>query len=176
MGHTAPIRKFKSSGVTLIELMIGIAILSILLALALPNYGIWIQNTQIRTAAESVLSGLQMARVEAARRNANVEFTLGAGTAWNVTVAATGDMIQQRTSDGSTTATAVAAGGTKLTFNGLGRVVANADGSGSLNQVDLDSSVLSPSDSRELRITIGTGGIIRMCDPQVVAAGDPRKC
>ncbi|MBI2509431.1 MAG: prepilin-type N-terminal cleavage/methylation domain-containing protein, partial [Betaproteobacteria bacterium] len=59
-------------GFTLIELMVGIAIVGILIMIALPNFTIWIQNTQIRAGAEGILSGLQLARTEAVRRNADL--------------------------------------------------------------------------------------------------------
>ena len=62
----------RSIGFTLIELMIGIAIVAILVVAALPSFGTWIQNTKIRGAAEAALNGLQLARAEAARRNASV--------------------------------------------------------------------------------------------------------
>jgi type IV fimbrial biogenesis protein FimT len=107
-----------------------------------------------------------------------VEFTLGVGTAWTVTVAGTGDMVQQRyASDGSANITVATTGGTKVTFNGLGRVVpTNADGSNPMTRALLDSNALALSDSRELRIDIESGGTIRMCDPAVNTAGDPRIC
>lgn len=70
-------------GVTLIELMVGVTIVAILLAFGLPSFSTWIQNSQIRTAAESVQNGLQLARAEAVRRNADVQFAL-AGTNWTV--------------------------------------------------------------------------------------------
>jgi type IV fimbrial biogenesis protein FimT len=63
-------------GVSLLELMIAIALGSILLMLGIPSFKSWIQNTQVRTAAESILNGMQVARTEAVRRNTNVRFTL----------------------------------------------------------------------------------------------------
>lgn len=63
-------------GVSMLELMIAVAIGSILLMIGIPSFQSWIQNTQIRTAAESVLDGLQLARTEAVRRNVNVRFNL----------------------------------------------------------------------------------------------------
>jgi type IV fimbrial biogenesis protein FimT len=74
------------AGVTLIELMIAIAIIGILLLAGLPEASRWIQNTRIRTAAESISNGLQLARGEAVRRNAPVAFVLtsNAPTAVNV--------------------------------------------------------------------------------------------
>lgn len=77
----------KQNGVTLIELMIGIAIVSLLMVIGAPSFGLWIQNTQTRTAAESIQNGLQIARTEAVRRNMNVRFSLtdASGTvAWTV--------------------------------------------------------------------------------------------
>jgi len=64
------------AGFTLIEVMITIAVVAIVLTLGLPSYRTWIQNTQIRTAAESALAGLQLARAEALKRNTNVRFQL----------------------------------------------------------------------------------------------------
>lgn len=66
----------RNKGVTLIELMIGIAIVSLLMVIGVPSFRLWIQNTQTRTAAESIQNGLQIARVEAVRRNVNVRFSL----------------------------------------------------------------------------------------------------
>lgn len=77
----------KQYGVTLIELMIGIVIVSLLMFIGAPSFSLWIQNTQIRTAAESIQNGLQIARAEAVRRNTNVRFNLTNATgmvAWSV--------------------------------------------------------------------------------------------
>jgi len=74
-------------GVSMLELMMAVVIGSILLMLGVPSFQSWIHNTQIRTAAESVLNGLQLARTEAVRRNANVRFNLtdsGGMVAWTV--------------------------------------------------------------------------------------------
>jgi type IV fimbrial biogenesis protein FimT len=61
---------------SLIELMIGIAIVAMLFLMAAPSFSTWIQNTQIRTAAETMQNGLMLARVEAVRRNTTVRFQL----------------------------------------------------------------------------------------------------
>jgi len=74
-------------GVSLLELMMAIAIGSVLLMMGIPSFQSWMQNTQIRTAAESILNGLQVARTEAVRRNTNVRFNLTGATgmvAWSV--------------------------------------------------------------------------------------------
>jgi type IV fimbrial biogenesis protein FimT len=61
---------------SIIELMVGIAIVAILFSLAAPSFSTWIQGTHIRTAAESIQNGLMLARAEAVRRNTMVSFNL----------------------------------------------------------------------------------------------------
>jgi type IV fimbrial biogenesis protein FimT len=65
-----------SRGFSLTELMIAITIMSLLVALAGPSFSRWISNAKIRTAAEAILSGLQLARTEALNRNAVMRFQL----------------------------------------------------------------------------------------------------
>jgi type IV fimbrial biogenesis protein FimT len=177
----------KYSGFTLIEMMITIAIFSITLTFGISSYRTWVQNTQIRNAAESIQNGIQRARAEAVKCNANVAFTLGAATSWTVThVNACGDLaagttLESRSSgEGSknvTVSDAVDKDGndaTTITFSNLGTV---ADPSTALAQVDLTSSV-SSADLRNLRVAIGLGGNARVCDPNLdpVTSTDPRRC
>jgi len=68
--------KRRQAGVSLIELMIGLLIVGFLLMLGVPAFNTFLQNTQIRNAAETTLSGLALARAEAVRRNAAVRFQL----------------------------------------------------------------------------------------------------
>jgi len=171
------IRSSKQRGVTLIELMIGIAIMAILLTVGLPGFKVWMLNTQIRTATESMQNGLQLARAEAVRRNEQVNFILVTGTSWTVSTVA-GTTIQSRqSSEGSVnvTVTVTPAGATTATFNALGRL---ANPTTAPTQIDLDvpTTILPANVSRELRINITSGGQIRTCDPIFTATGDPRKC
>ena len=68
--------KTRPDGFTLIELMIALAIFGIVLSLGMPSYRTWVQNTQIRNAAESIQNGIQKARAEAVKRNTSIEFVL----------------------------------------------------------------------------------------------------
>ncbi len=88
----------KQHGFSLVELLIGVVIIGILLSVGLPAFSLWVENTKTRTASETILNGLQLARTEAVRRNANVRFSL-TGTAatgavtWSVgCVTVVGDM------------------------------------------------------------------------------------
>jgi type IV fimbrial biogenesis protein FimT len=178
----------KSSGFTLIELMIVIAIFAITMTFGVPSYRTWVQNTQIRNAAESIQDGIQRARAEAVKCNANVAFTLGAASSWAVTHVgacgslAAGSTLESRSSgEGSknVTVTDKPTGATTITFSNLGTVAANADASATLSEVNLDSSV-SLTDLRKLRVAIGLGGSARVCDPDPTLAAknppDPRRC
>lgn len=64
----------RQAGMSLIELMIGIAVFGILLALGVPTFARWTQNSQIRNSAEAIHNGLMLARAEAVRRNTTVRF------------------------------------------------------------------------------------------------------
>jgi type IV fimbrial biogenesis protein FimT len=66
----------RTRGVTLIELMAVLAILSILMLLGIPYYKQVAENSQTRNAAESIQNGLRMARAEAVRRNTRVRLHL----------------------------------------------------------------------------------------------------
>lgn len=179
------------TGFTLVELMIAVAIVGILLAAAFPSFKAWMQNAKIRATAEGIQNGLQLARTEAVRRNTRVSWVNTNG-AWSVgcvtVVAASGvvagecpAVIQSRSAAelGSSQPTIVTtpAGATTLTFNGLGRVVANADATASITQIDVDApaGTISTAESRDMHILIGSGGQIRTCD-SFFTAPDPRAC
>lgn len=177
MLNALPIIRIRPSGFSLVELMIGIAIVGVLLGAAVPSFRAWIQNAQIRNAAESIANGLQKARAEAVARNTNVAFILGAGTdsSWVVSVVTPASAIESRPStEGSknVTRTEVPVGATTITFNNFGTVVPNVPASSSLTQVDL----LAVGGDKTLRVTIGAGGSTKMCDPSLVAGSGPRAC
>ncbi len=84
-------------GFSIIEMLVAVALVSILLMFGVPSIGTWVHNGQIRTAAETIQTGLQMARAEAVRRNFLVRFQLtstadstcvisGAGTSWVISL------------------------------------------------------------------------------------------
>ncbi|MEI7456342.1 MAG: GspH/FimT family pseudopilin [Nitrosomonadales bacterium] len=193
----------KQHGASLIELMLAVVIVSVLSMLAIPSYQGWIQNQQIRTATESILNGIQLARSEAVKNNGRARFVLcglpvsswevlsasAAAAAPTVSLAcgtgsnaATGEVrVQERSGqEGSRLAqVAINLGSigvttiTTVTFNSFGRVVTpNADGTVPITQIDVSTPT-----GRALRVTVGTGGNTRMCDPSpLLASTDPRHC
>lgn len=177
-----------SQGFNLIELAVSLAIFAILVSMAIPSYSEWIRNTRIRSTAESIQNGLQLAKAEAVRRNTNVRFQLTttltddcaldtAGPSWVISLDdATGkclpdpDRIKNDNPDpprivrvrsgaeGASANTTIAAGQTTMIFNGMGRLAPAA-------AVEIDVNDTSDSTARNLRIVISAGGQIRMCDP-----------
>lgn len=176
-----------AAGVTLIELAIALALFALLLGLAAPAYRSWTLNTQVRTAADGALNGLQLARAEALRRNRQVRFQLmdtldggcapsGRGPSWVVSLkpavgacqiepSETVDplIVQKRAgNEGSRTATlnardATGVSAATVTFDALGRV-ANSD---AVARIDIEAA----GGDRPLSVRIAPGGEIRLCDP-----------
>lgn len=159
-------------GVTLIELLITVAVLAVGLSLAAPTFTQQLANYRIRSAAESIINGLNYARAEAVRRNSPVSFTLDAGgPGWAVAQVSTAQELQSRASGESPGITATSSTTSlAVTFTPTGFV----DTSGTrLARVTLASAVAN-TDTRQ--IDIFGGGLIRVCDPTVGTADDPRRC
>jgi type IV fimbrial biogenesis protein FimT len=185
-------------GFSLVELLVVVAVLGLVLMLGLPNISAWLQNTQIRNSAEASISGLQFARGEALRRNRTVRFNLvdtltascnlaAAGPNWIVSMAdpssncgaAPSDtvdpfILQKRSNlEGSPNAV-FAASASSVTFNGLGAAA---------NTLQIDFSnpgggacQTAAGPMRCLRVVVSSSGSVRMCDPAVTDATDPRAC
>lgn len=181
----------RERGVSLIELITGIALILILMALGAPSYVEWIENSRVRSTAESIQTGLQLARMEAVRRNAQVQLVVDEDAGWAVGCVipdandADGDgkddcpaEIQRRpAAEGSSddiTLTFVPADNSTAIFNGFGKT-APAPAAASFTEVEINTTALEAEDARNLRVLLGTGGITRMCDPKLPDT-DPRAC
>jgi type IV fimbrial biogenesis protein FimT len=179
----------KQLGFSLVELIIAIAIIAVLASFAVPSYRIWIENTRIRNAAESIQTGLQKARFEALKRNVPVQFVLGANSAWSiacVTAAQCADLVggvvetraSREGSSANISVTALPAGADTVVFTNLGVVLQSPPAlAAPFTQLSIDNTTLPAIDSRELQVRIGLGGAGRMCDPYSgLSSSDPRKC
>ena len=57
------------TGVSLIEVLVGIAIIAMLMALGIPQYGTYLANARLKATTDTLVSGLSLARAEAVKRN-----------------------------------------------------------------------------------------------------------
>jgi type IV fimbrial biogenesis protein FimT len=168
-------------GVTLIELMIGMTIISCLLLVGMPSFTSWIQDLQVRGAAESIQSGLLLARSEAIRHNRPVQLTLadaGGLVEWHIgCVSVDTDCpaliaerkrgeggLNTRMAAAATAAgaidTALAAGAglpVSIAFNGLGQLAGPAPARIEVSHVTLGGA-------RRLVLRINAG-LVRICKP-----------
>jgi type IV fimbrial biogenesis protein FimT len=172
-----------SRGFTLTELMVAISILGTMLTLGFPSFRVWIANSQVRTTADVLQTGLRTAKAEAERRNRSVKFSftdaapaLGAtpsagGSNWSLqTIAQFSEATAEYLAGGSlsdiangvtiTTTPAVAS----ICFDSLGRMVTIAAASCTAAVQSID--VAKSGSDRPMRITVAVGGQVRMCDPK----------
>jgi len=183
-------------GFTLVELLVGMAVLAVLAMIAGPSFSSWLQNVQIRTAAEAIQNGVHLARAEAVRRNTQVIFQLTSsldntcalsttGTNWVVSLdsaaaqcaaAPSADLaapvapriIQKRAgTDGSSNAV-IAASQSNIIFNGLGRVTPVPAGTININ--------ISNPNGGACAGLAGAGGPMRCMRVEVSPSGQVRLC
>jgi type IV fimbrial biogenesis protein FimT len=64
------------SGFTLIELMVTIGVLAIMASIAIPGFSRWLPSYHLRSAAREVYSNMQLARLEAVKRNTDCTVTI----------------------------------------------------------------------------------------------------
>jgi len=129
-------------GISLIEIVIALAIMGILFAASAPSFTEWIQNTRIRTAAESMQNGLSLAKSEAVHRNTTAQFVSCGGGTWDIVVASatastivcnTGaaspgwERVQISSSQSESNNALVDISQSTIGFNGMGRQVSTTD-------------------------------------------------
>jgi type IV fimbrial biogenesis protein FimT len=194
-----PSPPISSRGMTLIELMVGLAIMALLLMSGAPAFSDWIRNIQIRSASESLLNGLQHARTEAVRRNIPTRFQLvdsleancgvsNAGRNWVVNLdqnrrtspaggcdkTADGQndpFILQKTAATSSAAVTINAARGAFAFNGLGQQIA-VDGAAA----SLLSTINITSSQGACVKPDGSGGTARCLRIEISLGGQMRLC
>lgn len=163
--------RVRSMGFTLTEMLVALAIVAVSASLGAPSLARMGANNKVRGEAESLLNGLNFARAEALRRNSAVTLSLTpGGTGWTVTQVSPAVTLQTHSSpDAAGTVLASSTASTAVTFLSTGLLQSGSQ----MNQVTV-SNALEGTQAR--RISIFGGGLIRMCDPAVNEANDPRRC
>jgi len=184
------------TGLSIIELMIGVVILGFTLMTAVPSFSDWMRDAQIRSTAESVHSGLQFARTEAVKRNAAVRFQLTdtltsacalstAGTNWLVNLSSsttpagqcnvapsdtvTPFVLQSSPAGSNGSRVAVTASQAVVSFNGLGQQTASTTPATPVAQVTID---VAPTQGT----CLADGGTARCLRVVVSPSGQSRVC
>lgn len=75
-------RRTRSRGLTLIELMIGLAMLAILTSLAASPFSAWLARNRVKAVANQLVADLGDARHEATRRGAPLRVNFQTGAQW----------------------------------------------------------------------------------------------
>lgn len=193
----------RQQGINLIEVMVTIAIASVIFLLSMSSFQTMMAGTRTKAAAESIMNGLRFAKSEAIKRNAPMRFQLVSTLAnncvystnsalWVVTQTdqlATGDAESNcgKSSSDATNPIALKSpggdfptvqvdsnGASIVTFNTLGLVLPNMGGADSLTQIDVTSTV---ADATPWRVIISSGGSLKLCNAgDEIAAGSPLKC
>jgi len=163
-----------------------------------PFAGQMISNAKIRTAAETIMSGLQLARSSAVGLNAKVQFVLPTGTdsSWAVgcvPAAVTSlcpSIIQSRSAAEGTSQAVVAANITTVVFNGFGALTPATIASftapatsanicvgiaGMTASAVSSFAACSTPTERRLWVSVGASGSVRLCDP-ALSQPDPQAC
>jgi type IV fimbrial biogenesis protein FimT len=169
--HMLAASRRNGSGFTLLELLVGIAILAVLMLVGMPGIRTALLDTKIRTAAQAYYDGAQQARAEALRRNTDVTLSLtDSNQGWSIAVGGTPVAVKAPESASMLSITAL---NEEVSFNGLG----NASAANTVKFMPGDSSqCLASGPQRCLQVLISTGGQVRLCDPSITADGDNRKC
>lgn len=165
------------AGMTLVELMIAMALVVLVLLLGMPSFSGMLASLRLRSVAEGMLGGIQMARTEAARRNQSVNFRLDAqdGGGWSVALA-DGSTLQSKSASEGGSVNVQSDLGTTLTFNNLGQRTVPAGGALTFSLTNPDAGDCQPSGPiRCLNITVQAAGQARLCDPRRTAP-DPQAC
>jgi type IV fimbrial biogenesis protein FimT len=171
-------------GVSLIETLVALVIVSVLLVAGAPSFASFMQNRKIRNAAQALHSGLSLAKAEAVRRNTIITFTLGAGAAWALTCTnpCNGSDLPSLPAGEISSDIAITSTDTTLNFTGFGKVsTVLTQGSPAIFVIKKNPPDKCETDGGSIRclhVEVTSGGQIRSCDPHmpVTIPPSPQAC
>ncbi|MFZ4760850.1 MAG: GspH/FimT family pseudopilin [Burkholderiaceae bacterium] len=178
------------AGFTVVELMIALAVVSILAGLAVPMFSDAVAARRVQSVAQSLAATLQTAQTEAIRRNRAIEvaFTTATPTAANaatatavsassargwiarvVNASATTDFVAGQALTGDFSAITLTQSIKSIAYTPMARVLDMSAGSSA--PVTLGSPVTirvsTAGSARKMCVTVMNGGSVRICDPSV---------
>jgi type IV fimbrial biogenesis protein FimT len=186
-------------GFSIIELSVALTVVAVLLTLGMPSLSSYVQNARLGGAAKSFYTGVQLARAEAIKRNAEVEFVLTntpvasgientlvgdvQGKNWVVrarsSASAPYELIEAKSmleGGGAAPAVTVAASAAQFTFNALGGTTAGGPAQGIVLENPAMGLCVPLGPVRCWDIVVAPGGQVRLCDPAAASASDSRHC
>jgi type IV fimbrial biogenesis protein FimT len=165
-----------AAGVSLLECMVGIAIIGILVGMVIPSLVRYHANNTIRDVAEELNLGLQQTKIEAITRNTSIDFVM-TGSSWNIVLPASGTSTAQtlssRSSRDNETQVVVVPTQNTIRFNGAGSITTANSYNIDISNPTQGGCAAQGGPIRCLRVTLTTAGTIKTCDP---ASADARAC
>lgn len=180
----------RQHGLTLIELMVTVALVALLLVMAMPSLGSWMADARVRSSADALQNALRLAQGEAIKRSRTAVLMLTtAKPDINATPSTNGNrwvvkMVARDTDTSAETQALFVRGGAEsssqgvavtgpalLCFNAFGQPItltATATGLGaacSSATTPIVYSLSATGASHDLRVQVGLGGQVRMCNP-----------
>ena len=171
-------------GFTLIELMVVVALVSVILVLAIPSFTGMLAKKRLEGAALELGTDLQYARSEAVQQNAQVQvivrsncyaiYVVGSTPASDCVTLGTGarqfKLVQITT--GPTLAFAPAFGNLFIEFEPVRGMAADATGTNMAGNVLVESS----AGNWQLRVLVNRFGRVKTCSPNTTVAGFSNDC
>lgn len=185
-------------GFSIVELVTAITIVGILMALGMPSFSEYLQNARLGSTAQSLFSGLNLARSEAIRRNQQVDFVLtttalgpGIESSFTADVTGTNWLVLARDSASAPyqppldSKTALEGGGTNptITVNSNAAIVSFNSLGATLGGGPTDIDIRNPAMGlcapagpvRCWQVHVSPAGQVHLCDP-AAGMGDSRAC
>ncbi len=180
----------KVRGFTLIELMVTISIAAILMMIAVPSFVAFQRNSELTSAANSLLAALNSARSEAMKRNVNVFIVPADGSTWTSgwkifvdknfdgaystgeDIVLTGIAMPSYFSSSATHTAGVSP--EYFAFNGSGYSIVQSTNGPALGTITIKRNDISGTELLEQtrRIMVSFSGRIRICKP--ASDSDPK--